>query len=135
MIIDSILNGVVLDHIPAGKGMEIYQYLHLDQLDVPVAIIKNAASPKMGKKDILKIDGNITLQPEALGYIAPGITVNVIRDGKLVGKENPELPRRLINVRKCKNPRCITCTEPELDQVFVIRDDLGGEYRCLYCES
>ncbi len=135
MNIDSIQNGIVLDHIPAGGAMKIYHYLHLDELDWPVAIIKNAPSTKMGKKDILKIDGDIVLDLQALGYIAPGNTVIVIRSGEIVRKDHPALPRRLVNVKICKNPRCITATEPELDHVFLLRDDLDGGYRCLYCES
>ena len=111
MNIDSIQNGYVIDHIRAGRSMEIYRYLRLDALDCSVAIIKNAKSKRMGKKDIIKIDQEIPLNLELLGYIDPGITVNVIRDGKHVEKKHLEMPDRVINVMKCKNPRFITQTE------------------------
>ena len=135
MNIDSIQNGYVLDHIEAGKSMELYKYLELDKLDCCVAIIKNAKSKRMGKKDIIKIDQEIPLNLELLGYIDPGITVNVIRDGKHVEKKHLEMPDRVINVMKCKNPRCITQTEQELDQIFVLADRDKRLYRCFYCEA
>ena len=108
MNIDSIQNGVVLDHIQAGKSMEIYKYLHLDQLDCSVAIIKNARSGHMERKDIIKIDSPVELDLDVLGYIDPNITVNIIRDGELVEKKHLELPEKLVNILRCKNPRCIT---------------------------
>ena len=135
MNIDSILNGYVIDHIQAGRSMEIYHYLGLDDLDCSVAIIKNAKSQNMGRKDIIKIDQEIPLDLDLLAYIDPGITVNVIRDGKLVEKKKPHMPERVVNVIKCKNPRCITQVEQELDQVFVLTDKEQQIYRCFYCEA
>ena len=135
MNIDSILNGYVIDHIRAGRSMEIYHYLGLDDLDCSVAIIKNAKSQHMGKKDIIKIDQEIPLDLNLLAYIDPGITVNIIRDGKLVEKKQPEMPDRVVNVIKCKNPRYITQVEQELDQVFVLTDREKQVYRCFYCEA
>ena len=135
MNIDSILNGYVIDHIQAGKAMEIYRYLGLDDLDCSVAIIKNAKSQNMGKKDIIKIDQEIGLDLNLLAYIDPGITVNIIRDGKLVEKIKPEIPERVVNVIKCKNPRCITQVENDLDQIFVLTDKEQQVYRCFYCEA
>jgi len=135
MNIDSIQNGYVIDHIRAGRSMEIYRYLGLDALDCSVAIIKNAKSQHMGKKDIIKIDQEIPLDLNLLAYIDPGITVNIIREGKLVEKKKPEMPERVVNVMKCKNPRCITQVEQELDQVFVLTDRENQVYRCMYCET
>jgi len=135
MKIDSILNGYVIDHIQAGRSMEIYHYLGLDKLDCSVAIIKNAKSQHMGKKDIIKIDQEIPLDLNLLAYIDHGITVNVIRDGKLVEKKHPALPEKVVNVIKCKNPRCITQVEQELDHVFVLTDREQQTYRCFYCEA
>ena len=135
MNIDSIQNGYVIDHIQAGRAMEIYHYLGLDNLDCSVAIIKNAKSQNMGRKDIIKIDQEIPLDVDLLAYIAPGVTVNIIRDGKLVEKKQPEMPERITNVIKCKNPRCITQVEQELDQVFVLTDKEQQIYRCFYCEA
>ncbi|MBS6511286.1 MAG: aspartate carbamoyltransferase regulatory subunit [Clostridiales bacterium] len=135
MHIDSIQNGLVLDHITAGKSMEIYQSLGLDKLDCSVAIIKNVKSAKTGRKDILKIDADIELDLGVLGYLDPGITVNRIADGKIVEKKHLELPEKVVNIIRCKNPRCITSVEPELDQVFTLANRQTGEYRCLYCEE
>lgn len=135
MNIDSIQNGYVIDHIRAGRSMEIYRYLGLDALDCSVAIIKNAKSQNMGKKDIIKIDQEIPLDLNLLAYIDPGITVNIIRDGKLVEKKQPEMPERVVNVMKCKNPRCITQVEQQIDQVFVLTDRENQVYRCMYCET
>ncbi len=135
MNIDSIQNGVVLDHIQAGKSMDIYRYLHLDKLDCSVAIIKNARSAHLEKKDIIKIDSPLELDLDVLGYIDPNITVNIIRDGKLVEKKHLELPRRLTNVIRCKNPRCITVSEPQLDAIFLLSDRENRRYRCAYCEA
>ena len=135
MNIDSIQNGVVLDHIQAGKCMEIYKHLKLDELDCSVAIIKNVNSRKMGKKDIIKVDGTVDIDIDAIGYVDPKATVNIIRDEKLVEKRDIVLPERLVNVVRCKNPRCISSTEQELDQVFVLKDRDKGIYRCLYCEA
>ena len=126
----------MIDHIRAGNAMEIYKYLGLDDLDCSVAIIRNAKSQKnQGKKDIIKIDQEIPLDINLLAYIAPGVTVNIIRDGKLVEKRKPDMPERIVNVMKCKNPRCITQVEQELDHVFVLTDRENQVYRCMYCET
>ena len=135
MNIDSIQNGVVLDHIQAGKCMDIYKYLHLDELDCSVAIIKNVKSGKMGKKDIIKIDTPMEVDLDVLGYIDSNITVNVIRDGVRVEKKRLELPKRLVNVVHCKNPRCITTAEAQLDAIFLLSDAEKHIYRCAYCET
>ena len=135
MNIDSIKNGVVLDHIQAGKSMEIYNHLELDKLDCTVAIIKNASSRKMGKKDIIKIDADIQLNMDILGYVDPGITVDIIKDSVLIEKKSIGLPEKLTNVIKCKNPRCITTTEQELPHIFKLTDKAKRVYRCIYCEA
>ena len=135
MNIDSIQNGVVLDHIQAGKSMDIYRYLHLDELDCSVAIIKNVRSTKMGRKDIIKIDSPMEVDLDVLGYIDANITVNVIRDGKRVAKKHVELPKKLVNIIHCKNPRCITMAEPQLDSIFLLSDAEKHTYRCAYCET
>ena len=135
MNIDSIQNGVVLDHIQAGKSMEIYKYLHLDQLDCSVAIIKNARSGHMERKDIIKIDSPVELDLDVLGYIDPNITVNIIRDGKLAEKKHLELPEKLVNILRCKNPRCITVSEPQLDAIFKLSNRSRHSYRCAYCDT
>ena len=135
MNIDSIQNGVVLDHIQAGKSMDIYKYLHLDELDCQEAIIKNARSEHMGKKDIIKIDYPLDLDLDVLGYIDSNITVNIIRDGKRVEKKHLELPEKLVNILRCKNPRCITVSEPQLDAIFVLSDAEKHTYRCAYCDT
>ena len=135
MIIGSIINGIVIDHIPAGRGMELYRYLNLDELDCEVALIKNAASSKLGKKDILKINEVIDLNYDILGYIDPQITVNVIRDGQRAEKIHPRLPELITDVIKCKNPRCITSTEQELRQMFKLTDRESATYRCVYCDT
>ena len=133
--IDSIQNGIVIDHIQAGKGMRIYELLELDKLDCCVALIKNARSSKLGKKDIIKIEGDLAINFDVLGFIDNNITVCTIKNGELVKKENIVLPRRIKNVVKCKNPRCITSTEENLDQIFVLSDEKAHRYRCLYCEQ
>ena len=135
MTIDSIVNGVVLDHIRAGSAMTLYRLLELDQLDCEVAIIKNATSKAMGKKDIIKIASSVPLKLDVLAYIDPNITVNIIQGGKLVEKRKPELPELLVDVIQCKNPRCITSTEQGIQHVFKLTDRERREYRCLYCES
>ncbi len=135
MNIDSIQNGVVLDHIQAGKSMEIYKHLHLDQLDCSVAIIKNARSGHMERKDIIKIDSPVELDLDVLGYIDPNITVNIIRDGQLVEKKHLELPEKLVNILRCKNPRCITVSEPQLDAIFKLSNRDRRIYRCAYCDT
>ncbi len=135
MNIDSIQNGVVLDHIQAGKSMDIYKYLHLDRLDCSVAIIKNVRSGRMGKKDIIKIDTPMDVDLDVLGYIDDKITVNVIRNGDLVEKKPLEPPKRLVNIIHCKNPRCITSIEQELPHIFLLADEEKELYRCKYCEE
>lgn len=135
MTIDSINDGVVIDHIKAGKSMELYRYMNLERLDCQVAIIKNAPSKKMGKKDIIKIAGDINPDLDIIGYIDPDITVNIIRGGRLYEKKHLELPKKIVNVIHCKNPRCITTTEQEIPQIFVLSDDSSREYRCMYCET
>lgn len=135
MNVDSIKNGIVIDHISAHKGMQIYELLNLDCLDSSVALIKNAPSRKTGRKDIIKIDSDFEVNMDILGFIDPGITVNIIKDGKIVEKKSIELPEKLVNVIKCKNPRCITSTEQELEHIFILADKDKRVYRCLYCES
>ena len=135
MTIDAIVNGIVIDHITVGKAMEIMKFLKLETLECPVAIIKNVSSKLMGKKDIIKVDADITLDFDALGYIDPGATVNIIKDGKLVEKKKLNLPEKITNVIKCKNPRCITTTEQELQHIFKLTDKENRVYRCVYCES
>lgn len=135
MNVDSIQNGWVLDHITAGLGMRIYQLLHLEHLQCPVAIIRNVPSSQMGQKDIIKIDALIDMDFDILGYVDPGITINVIRNAQIVEKKRVELPERLTGVLTCKNPRCITTCEQELPQIFKLTDRAHRVYRCLYCES
>ena len=135
MIIGQIKNGIVLDHITAGLGMTLYNFLGLDKLDCQVALIKNADSNKMGKKDIIKIDRVIDINMDALAYLDPGVTVNIIKDSKLAKRESLDIPERIENVIKCKNPRCITTIEQELPHIFTLRDKENRVYRCLYCES
>ena len=135
MNIDSIKNGIVIDHITAGKATELYSLLNLDSLDCTIVIGKNVTSRKMGKKDIIKIDADISLNTDILGYVDPGVTINVIKDGKICEKKTVSLPERLVNVIACKNPRCITSCEQELDQVFTLTDRDNRIYRCLYCET
>ena len=135
MNIDSIRNGIVIDHITAGCGMKLYDLLGLDSLDCSVAIIKNVVSGKMGKKDIIKIDADIPVNLDVIGYVDPGVTVNIIRDGERVEKKTIEMPERLVNVIRCKNPRCISSCEQELDHIFTLTDPEKKIYRCLYCET
>ncbi len=135
MTVDEIKNGIVLDHITAGRGMKIYSLLNLGSLDCAIALINNAESRKMGKKDIIKIDADIEINTDILGYIDPDITVNIIKDGKTQEKKRIALPEQLTNVITCKNPRCITTTEQELPQIFKLTDKENRVYRCLYCES
>lgn len=134
--VGSISEGFVLDHIQAGNSMEIYKHLNLDKLDCCVAIIKNAKSNKMGKKDIMKIECPIDFMDlNILGFIDHNITVNIIKDQKIVEKKALHLPKQIKNVIKCKNPRCITSIEQELDQIFVLTDEENETYRCKYCEE
>ena len=134
--IGGLHEGFVLDHIEAGKSMEIYKYLGLDKFDCTVAIIKNARSNKMGKKDIIKVECPVeNLDLDILGFIDHNITVNVIKDEKIVAKKELKLPNQVVNVIKCKNPRCITSIEQELEQIFLLTDPKKGIYRCKYCEE
>ena len=135
MNIDSIKNGIVIDHIQAKKGMEIYELLELEKLDCSVAIITNAKSEKMGRKDIIKINKDIKLDLDILGYIDPNITINIIKNDERVEKFHVKLPEKIVNVIKCKNPRCITSVEQGLDQVFVLTDKDKKIYRWMYCET
>ena len=135
MIIDAISNGIVIDHITAGKAMYLYKVLELDKLDCSVALLKNVVSNKLGRKDIIKIDRILDLDWDVIGYVDPGITVNFIKDGKQVEKCQLKLPTRIKNVIHCKNPRCITSVEQELPQVFTLTDPATRTYRCLYCEA
>ena len=128
--------GFVLDHIEAGKAMDIYNNLGLGKLDCQVAIIKNARSSKMGRKDIIKIEGGLDLVDlDAIGFIDHNITVSIIKNGEIVEKKTLSLPKQITNVIKCKNPRCITSIEQELDQVFIIKKKKKQVYRCKYCEE
>lgn len=134
--ISGLDNGVVLDHIPAGMSMEIYKYLNLDKLDSQVAIIKNATSKKMGKKDIIKIDGSLEdIDLDIIGFVNHKITVNIITNGKITEKKTLHHPKKLTNVIKCKNPRCITSVEQQLPNVFLLTDKATATYRCMYCEE
>ena len=135
MIIGQIKDGIVLDHIAAGRGMEIYKILGLDKLDCTVAMIKNAESQKRGRKDIIKIGQVIDLNFDVLGYIDPGVTVNIIQDGKLVKRAHLSLPERVRDIIKCKNPRCITSTEQELQHEFRLVNPERRVYRCVYCDA
>lgn len=134
MNIDSIKNGIVIDHIKAKRGMEIYEALKLKDLDCSVAIITNAKSKKMGRKDIIKIDKEMEINMDVIGFIEPNATINVVKDDKLVDKYNVQLPEKIVNIAKCQNPRCITSIEKDLDQVFTLTDKENQVYRCKYCE-
>lgn len=134
MNIDSIKNGFVIDHIDAGKAIEIYKLLNLEELDCQVAIITNAKSKKTGRKDIIKIDKDIEIDFDKLGFIAPNVTVNVVKDDRIVEKKKLHLPEKIVNVARCNNPRCITSIEKDLDQIFILTDKVKNVYRCRYCE-
>jgi len=135
MNIDSIKNGIVIDHIKAGGSMEVYNHLELDKLDCTVAIIKNVSSKKMGRKDIIKIDSEMEVDLDVLGYIDPNITVNIIKNEVLCEKKNLTLPNQIKDVVKCKNPRCITTVEQDLPHIFKLTNAETKTYRCIYCES
>ena len=135
MVIDAIKNGIVIDHITAGKAMELYRILGLGKLDCTVAILKNVVSAKHGRKDIIKIDQIMELDWDVIGYVDPNITVNIINDGVRVEKRQLKLPETITNVIRCKNPRCITSVEQELPHVFRLTNRDTHEYRCLYCET
>ncbi len=134
--VGKIEEGFVLDHIKAGESLDIYHKLNLDKLDCTVAIIKNARSNKMGKKDLLKVECDVEmLDLDVLGFIDHSITVNVIKNGEIIEKKALELPKKITNVIKCKNPRCITSIEQELPHIFFLADEDEGVYRCRYCEE
>lgn len=133
--IDSLETGVVIDHIKAGSSMKIYRYLELDKLDCCVAIIKNAKSDKFGRKDIIKIEGDVQIDLDVLGFIDHNITVNRIRRGKIVGKEHLTLPKEVKNIVRCKNPRCISTVEEGIEHIFKLCDSEKHLYRCIYCEQ
>lgn len=135
MMVNPIENGVVLDHITAGKAMEIYKVLRLDKLGCTVAVIVNAPSKKMGHKDVLKIYDVIDLNFDVLGYLDPGITVSIIANGDVVRRISLDLPEQVEGVLRCKNPRCITSCEQELPHVFKLTDRKKKVYRCIYCEQ
>ena len=135
MKIDSIKNGIVIDHISAGNSLKLYQLLKLDELDCSVAIIKNVSSAKTGKKDIIKIDADINIDMDILGYVDPDVTINIIKDGKVFEKAKIDLPETLRNVIFCKNPRCITSVENEIEHIFKLSDRANRVYRCVYCET
>jgi len=133
--ISGLNTGIVIDHIEVGGAMKIYSYLHMDDMDNSVAIIKNAKSNKMGKKDIIKIEGQIDIDFDMLGVLDHNITINIIEDGKIIAKKNPRLPDEVSNIIKCKNPRCITTIEQEIPHIFKLTNRDKGIYRCIYCEQ
>ena len=135
MTVNEIKNGIVLDHITAGKGMKLYHLLGLEALNASVALIQNVNSKKMGKKDIIKIDSDISINTDVLGYVDPGVTVSIIKNGVTVEKKSIDLPEKLTDVIFCKNPRCITSTEQELPHIFTLTDKEQQIYRCAYCET
>ena len=135
MRVDSVKQGIVIDHITAGKSMQIYQMLGLDALECTVAILKNVPSHRMGRKDIIKIDTDLDLDLDVLGYISPTITVDVIRNGTVAEKKHIELPEILTDIIKCKNPRCITTTEQEIHHIFRLTNREKRESRCIYCDA
>lgn len=135
MKIDSIVNGIVIDHITAGKAMTLYRLLELDKLDCSVAVIQNAPSIVMGKKDIIKIDSNLDVNLDVVGYVSPNVTVNIIQNGEIVEKKHLSLPSKLTNILRCKNPRCITTTEQGIDHIFTLHGNSKNEYRCFYCDA
>ncbi len=135
MHIDEIKNGIVIDHITAGKAMEIYNMLSLDKLDCAVAIIKNVPSKKLGKKDIIKIDCDIDINLDVLGFISPSITVAIVKNSKIIEKKHISLPDRLTDIIKCKNPRCITSTEPGIHHIFKLGNGETPVYSCIYCDT
>ena len=135
MKIDAIKNGIVIDHIDAGCGMQIYQMLGMDKLSCPVALLRNVPSKKLGHKDIIKVDGELDIDLDILGYFSPNVTVNFIRDGKLVDKRHIDLPTRITDLLRCKNPRCITTTEQDIHHIFRLADPDKRTYRCIYCDA
>ncbi len=134
MNIDSIKNGIVIDHIKAKKGMDIYEALNLNELDCSVAVITNAKSKKMGRKDIIKIDKDFEVNIDMIGFLDQNITINIVKDNKIIKKFHANLPEKIVNIAKCQNPRCITSQEKELDQIFILTNKEKQTYRCKYCE-
>ncbi|NLU07868.1 aspartate carbamoyltransferase regulatory subunit [uncultured Clostridium sp.] len=135
LTINSIKNGIVIDHIKAGFGMKIYKYLELDKADYSVALIMNAESKKLGKKDIIKIENNLEMDFAVLGFIDPNITINIIKDETIYKKIKLKLPSRIENIIKCRNPRCVTSIEKNVPHIFNLVDEKTGEYRCEYCDQ
>ena len=135
MRIDSIKNGIVIDHIPAGKAMTLYHMLGLSAFDCPVAVLQNVNSPKLGKKDIIKIDAAVELDMDLVSFVCPKATVCIIRDEKVIEKKEISLPQTLTDILVCKNPRCITTTEQELPHIFKLTDKQTHTYRCIWCEA
>ena len=135
MNIDSIQNGIVIDHISAGNGMKLYELLDLNRLDCSVALLRNVSSQKLGRKDIIKIDQEFDLNLDLVGFVDPQATVVVIKNGEIVEKKKLDLPEVLINVIRCKNPRCITQTEQEIVHEFRLSDRVNRIYGCIYCET
>lgn len=135
MRVDSIKNGIVIDHITCGKAMQIYRMLSLDDLDCPVAVLRNVPSRKMGKKDIIKIDCSMGINFDVLGFISPTITVDIVKDGVVSEKRHIELPETITDILLCKNPRCITSTEQDIHHIFRLTDRERGIYRCIYCDT
>lgn len=133
--VDEIMNGVVIDHITAGTGLALYHMMELEKLpDVSVALLQNVRSEKTGKKDIIKIEGDIArLNFDILGYLDPQISITVIRDGHIAKKVRPQQPKQLVNVIRCTNPRCVTAIEEGCDHIFLLTP--SGRYRCIYCEQ
>ena len=134
MNMDSIKNGIVIDHIKAKKGMDIYEALNLNELDCSVAVITNAKSKKMGRKDIIKIDKDFEVNIDMIGFLDQNITINIVKDNKIIKKFHANLPEKIVNIAKCQNPRCITSQEKELDQIFILTNKEKQTYRCKYCE-
>jgi len=135
MHVDSITNGIVIDHITEGKAMLIYDMLSLGSLSCPVAILKNVPSKKMGRKDIIKIDSSIDINLDVLGFVSPNITVAIVKDGKICEKKHIDLPKKLTDIIKCKNPRCITSTEQDIHHIFKLTEGNNPVYRCMYCDT
>ena len=135
MRVDGINNGIVIDHITAGKAMQIYDMLSLSKLDCSVAVLQNVPSKDMGKKDIIKVDCDMDINTDVLGFISPSITVNIIKNGEIAEKKHIELPEKLTDILVCKNPRCITSTEQDIHHIFKLTDRKKGVYRCIYCDT
>ena len=135
MRVDSMKDGMVIDHIACGKAMDIYSMLSLDKLDCAVALLQSVPSKKMGKKDIIKIDRILDINFDALGFISPNITIDIVRGGEVVEKKHIELPEKLTDILVCKNPRCITSVEQDIHHVFRLTDKEKGTYRCIYCDT